>query len=213
MSSERHNNVTPGDVTWRSLNANIRYKIILRVRATKIQSRRNGAKNSVFGKMGVDTLDFSFATPKMHFLAEPRRLTYFRKNRCTRLGCSLSQERPPKKSQVNLSVTSRYSIDKVERIELVWTWRPFPPLLYWVVSKSLWNFVSNSGLYDTRCYFNVRSKADISQLNLPNETLNISPRDRHKLTVYQQNSLTVELVEHTVGASWLLTRRPSIVML
>jgi len=47
--------------------------------------------------MGVDTLDFSFATPKMHFLAEPRCLTYFRQNRCTRLGCSLSQERPPKK--------------------------------------------------------------------------------------------------------------------
>ena len=26
--------------------------------------------------------------------------------------------------------------------------------------------------YDTRCYFNVRSKADISQLNLPHETDN-----------------------------------------
>jgi len=25
--------------------------------------------------------------------------------------------------------------------------------------------------YDTRCYFNVRSKADISQLNLPHESL------------------------------------------
>jgi len=27
-------------------------------------------------------------------------------------------------------------------------------------------------LYDTRCYFNVRSKADISQLNLPHGTDN-----------------------------------------
>jgi len=44
-------------------------------------------------------------------------------------------------------------------------------------------------------------------------TLNISPRDDDKLTVCQQNSLTVELVEHTVGASWLFTRHPSIVML
>jgi len=26
--------------------------------------------------------------------------------------------------------------------------------------------------YDTRCYFNVRSKADISQLNLPHGTAN-----------------------------------------
>ena len=28
------------------------------------------------------------------------------------------------------------------------------------------------GLYDTICYFNVRSKADISQLNLPHENDN-----------------------------------------
>jgi len=28
------------------------------------------------------------------------------------------------------------------------------------------------GGYDTRCYFNVRSKADISQLNLPHGTDN-----------------------------------------
>ena len=44
-----------------------------------------GAKNGgLGGKMGVETLDFGFATPKRHF-----------QNRCTRLGCSLSQE--PKK--------------------------------------------------------------------------------------------------------------------
>jgi len=28
-------------------------------------------------------------------------------------------------------------------------------------------FTNSETLYDTRCYFNVRSKADISQLNLP----------------------------------------------
>ena len=31
---------------------------------------------------------------------------------------------------VRLSVTSRYSIETVERIELVWTWRFFPAILY-----------------------------------------------------------------------------------
>ena len=30
----------------------------------------------------------------------------------------------------------------------------------------------NNTRYDTRCYFNVRSKADISQLNLPHENDN-----------------------------------------
>jgi len=31
---------------------------------------------------------------------------------------------------------------------------------------------SNGSLYDTRCYFNVRSKANMSQLNLPHGTDN-----------------------------------------
>jgi len=35
---------------------------------------------------------------------------------------------------------------------------------------SMVNFVTIR--YDTRCYFNVRSKADISQLNLPHGTDN-----------------------------------------
>jgi len=37
------------------------------------------------------------------------------------------------------------------------------------------NILQSSGVtirYDTRCYFNVRSKADISQLNLPHGTDN-----------------------------------------
>jgi len=41
--------------------------------------------------------------------------------------------------------------------------------------KPDWFYLSGTGLpwlYDTRCYFNVRSKADISQLNLPHETDN-----------------------------------------
>ena len=35
-----------------------------------------------------------------------------------------------------------------------------------------WPFVGDTIRYDTRCYFNVRSKADISQLNLPHGTDN-----------------------------------------
>ena len=35
--------------------------------------------------------------------------------------------------------------------------------------------------YDTRCYFNVRSKADISQLNLPHGTDNYKSVKREKL--------------------------------
>jgi len=67
------------------------------------KSRRNGAQKWRFwGKMGVETLDFVFATrptPKKHFLARNRVVwLILRQNRCTRLGCSLSQEQPPQKS-------------------------------------------------------------------------------------------------------------------
>ena len=34
--------------------------------------RRMGPKMVVFGKMGVQTLDIGFATPKRHFLARNR---------------------------------------------------------------------------------------------------------------------------------------------
>ena len=45
----------------------------------KILSRRNGAQKWRFwGKIGVQILDISFATPKRHIL---------RQNRCARLGC------------------------------------------------------------------------------------------------------------------------------
>jgi len=35
--------------------------------------------------------------------------------------------------------------------------------------------------YDTRCYFNVRSKADMSQLNLPHGTDNKTVENRKKV--------------------------------
>ena len=47
---------------------------------------------------------------------------------------------------------------------------------------------SQSIRYDTRCYFNVRSKADISQLNLPIVSAIVS---RQRLRSAQQNTLVV----------------------
>jgi len=63
----------------------------------KIQSRRNGPQKWRFlVKMRVETLDFGFETPKRHFLARNCIVwRILRQNRCTCLGCSLSQE--PKK--------------------------------------------------------------------------------------------------------------------
>ena len=71
------------------------------------------------------------------------------------------------------SVTSRSSVE-TEQIELVLAWE-LPPILHSLpsVGRKVWylqtldleNFAT--ARYDTRCYFNVRSKADISQLNLP----------------------------------------------
>ena len=57
------------------------------------------------GKMGDEALDFGFATHKRHFLARNHVVwRILRQNRCTRLGCSLSQEPPSKKSsRVTLS--------------------------------------------------------------------------------------------------------------
>jgi len=54
-------------------------------------------KNGRFRKkMAFETLDCGIATPKRHFLARNRVVwCILRQNRCTRLGCSLSQE--PKK--------------------------------------------------------------------------------------------------------------------
>jgi len=41
-------------------------------------------------------------------------------------------------------------------------------LLYLLMDNNLWGIKKHSTIwYDTRCYFNVRSKADKSQLNLP----------------------------------------------
>jgi len=67
------------------------------------KSRRNGApKWRFFGKMGVQTLDIGFATPKRHSLAQNRAVwRILRQNRCARLGGSLSQVLP-KNSQVTL---------------------------------------------------------------------------------------------------------------
>ena len=60
-----------------------------------------GPKMSVLGKMGVETLDFGFATSKRHFLARNRVVwRILRQNRRTRLGCSLSQGPQNKQKKV-----------------------------------------------------------------------------------------------------------------
>ena len=49
-----------------------------------------------------------------------------------------------------------------------------PPLPFWAPGPPAWPglpMASYAIRYDTRCYFNVRSKADISQLNLPHGSL------------------------------------------
>ena len=73
---------------------------------------------------------------------------------------------------VRLSVTSRSSVETSGRIELVLGIQAFFNLSYTMF------FLGKLGTgiynYDTRCYFNVRSKADMSQLNLPHETNNLT---------------------------------------
>jgi len=45
-----------------------------------------GPKNGVFGKKGVETLDFGFVTPKRHFLAWNRVVDVF----CVKIGAHVS---------------------------------------------------------------------------------------------------------------------------
>ena len=53
------------------------------------------------------------------------------------------------------------------------TWRSVSLLNTFEVSFELFRVKEiNRKRYDTRCYFNVRSKADMSQLNLPHENDN-----------------------------------------
>ena len=46
------------------------------------------------------------------------------------------------------------------------------PLLFVIVMEAVSGEFGVALRYDTRCYFNVRLKADISQLNLPHGTYN-----------------------------------------
>ena len=86
------------------------------------KSRRNGApKWRLFGKMGVETLGFGFATPKRHFLARNRvvwRILF--KNRCARLGCSVSQEPPPQKKSSRVTRGAKSRMRRTETPKPIW---------------------------------------------------------------------------------------------
>jgi len=73
----------------------------------KFEVPRNGPQKWRFlGKMGVQTLDIGFATPKRHFIARNRVVwRILRQNRCARLGGTLSREQ--KKIAESLSAEGR----------------------------------------------------------------------------------------------------------
>ena len=75
--------------------------IIRRVFGRKKLSRKSAPKLAVIEVKGVKILNTGFVTLKKHFLALRRTASFdvfCVKNRCARLGGSLSQEpRPPKK--------------------------------------------------------------------------------------------------------------------
>ena len=67
----------------------------------------------------------------------------------------------------------------VRRAKRTWTWKTPPSSSStrsdWQNSAEIYCstlYLYDTIRYDTRCYFNVRSKADISQLNLPHGTDN-----------------------------------------
>ena len=81
-----------------------------------------GPKNGGFGgKWGVETLDFGFATPKRHFLARNRVVwRILRQNRCTRLGCSLSQEPPKKEKSSRVTRGAKSRMRRTETPKPIW---------------------------------------------------------------------------------------------
>jgi len=71
----------------------------------------------------------------------------------------------------------KISLDSTEARDIEWQWHQLDHMLVCTLlqtdnhaSTQLLSFFTIQ--YDTRCYFNVRSKADISQLNLPHGTDN-----------------------------------------
>ena len=65
--------------------------------------------------------------------------------------------------------------------------------------------------YDTRCYFNVRSKADISQLNLPHGTdneKNVKNRNKnYKVKTRICSEVTVNSLGNPYSESWRRKRK------
>jgi len=65
--------------------------------------------------------------------------------------------------------------------------------------------------YDTRCYFNVRSKADISQLNLPHGTDNWLGLGYTEMVMVSEATITTrptgDLWRHAVDRDMVVQRR------
>jgi len=86
--------------------------------------------------------------------------------------------------QINLSLLTTTEITAADLSDkgLAVSWRPGEQdatvastsrsVRMWILYRPLQQTATTVIRYDTRCYFNVHSKADISQLNLPNGTDN-----------------------------------------
>ena len=85
------------------------------------------------------------------------------------------------------------------------------PVAVWQLCELLYTCYLLTYLrYDTRCYFNVRSKADISQLNLPHgkvssvnpnfSCINNAPLNKH--TANGVSCLRMSVISYVLNADW-----------
>jgi len=76
------------------------------------------------------------------------------------------------RSQSIMTITSIVTLAVISITGFIWTITGIAASLYPFVNCSYQYYAYLRDNYDTRCYFNVQSKADMSQLNLPHGTNN-----------------------------------------
>jgi len=88
-------------------------------------------------------------------------------------------------------------------------------LLQRVITLSTQYVVSDTTRYDTRCYFNVRSKADMSQLNIPHGTNNTEKWKTEKLKSKKtdMSEVSVNSPENPCSQSWRRKGRAAVGMI